>query len=164
MNEFVTVIDQLSQTPKQIASLVGEMSLEQGRFKPSPRDFSVLENICHLRDIEIEAYGVRIERILTEDKPILADINGAQLALERDYNSEDLESALASFTAVRAQNVERLRSTSKQQMIRMGVLEGVGEISLGRLLEMMNQHDEEHLVEIRGLSRRHQPSAAEPGS
>ena len=49
-------------------------------------------------------------------------------------------------------------------MMRTGVLEGVGEISLGRLLEMMNQHDEEHLVEIRGLSRRHQPSAAERGS
>jgi hypothetical protein len=155
--EYLTLIDQLSQTPGQIASLIQQMPLDQTRLKPSVNEFSVLETVCHLRDIEIEAYGLRIQRILTEECPTLADIDGAQLAVERDYSTQDLESALKAFTAARHQNIERLRATSAEGMARIGVLEGTGQITLGRLALLMHQHDEDHLGEIRPLCHAQSP-------
>jgi len=53
----------------------------------SPDEFSVLENICHLRDLELQGYTPRIRRILAEADPDLADFDGARVAAESSYNN-----------------------------------------------------------------------------
>lgn len=53
--------------------------------------------------LEREGYGARIERILREDRPLLSDVDGAQVARERNYLGEPLTQALESFGAARAQ-------------------------------------------------------------
>ena len=63
---------------------VADLTNAQLRFQPRGGYFSILENICHLRDIEIEGYGVRLRRLRAEAHPTLPDINGDQLALERE--------------------------------------------------------------------------------
>jgi hypothetical protein len=63
---------------------------------------SPLETICHLRDIEAEGYTTRINRILIETNPVLGDIDGGRLAVERNYNDQDPDLALHEFTIARA--------------------------------------------------------------
>ncbi len=41
--------------------------------------FSFLETACHLRDIEADGYYVRFQRVVNEDRPILAAIDGYEL-------------------------------------------------------------------------------------
>jgi hypothetical protein len=36
---------------------------------------SAIEQICHVRDIEIDGYHVRIGRVLREERPLLASID-----------------------------------------------------------------------------------------
>jgi hypothetical protein len=52
-----------------------------------------------LRDIDGDGYRERVERMLAEERPSLPDIDGDALARQRDYQSQDLEEALSSFTA-----------------------------------------------------------------
>ncbi len=119
-------------------------------------DFSALENICHLRDIEIEGYGERIVRILEEDNPSLPDLNGARLAIERDYNNQNAKAALAAFNDARSRNLGLLKDLTPEQIARAATLEGVGVINLEKLIDMMVEHDQAHVAELQTISVRSQ--------
>jgi acetylornithine deacetylase/succinyl-diaminopimelate desuccinylase-like protein len=108
-------------------------------------DFSVVENICHLRDIEAEGYAIRIERLLRDDDPLLRDLDGDQLARERRYHEQDLQQALRDFAAARARSVALLASADEAALAREGTFENVGRVSLAKLVAMMREHDAEHL-------------------
>ena len=147
------LIDDLARTPSEVSRLVNDVSQEHWRTRPTPEEFSAVENVCHLRDIEVDGYAQRIARILNETNPTLADVDGARLAIERDYNRQELGSALETFTQTRERNVELLRTLTARDFDRTASLEGVGEIDLRRLIRMMNEHDEGHLEELSRLSR-----------
>lgn len=149
------LIETLAVVPATLGALVNDLSEEQLRTKQSSDEFSVIENICHLRDIEIEGYGVRISRILKESVPALPDIDGGQLAVERDYNQQPVSLALEEFRRARLTNVELLSGLDEEQLNRAGMLEDVGTISLQQLLEMMREHDESHFAEIRAIREKH---------
>lgn len=151
--ELDELIISLEQTPAKVSLLLDQISPQEQRIKDAD-EFSALENICHLRDIEIEGYTQRILRILQEDIPSLADIDGGRLALERDYNNQDASKALEAFTTARKRNVERLLKLSPEQLAREGHVEGVGVISLGSLLEMMSEHDQGHLTDLKRVAQR----------
>ena len=150
---FEALTAKLAGTPKATAILTRDLSVQAVMIKPSLEEFSVLENVCHLRDIEIEGYSTRIRRILNEEHPVLADIDGTRLAIERAYNQQNLSEALQAFSNARQENVALLRSTNEEQLSRSGLLEGVGEVTLGKLLLLMNEHDEGHLDELRMICR-----------
>ena len=106
-----------------------------------------------MRDIEVEGYCVRIQRILSEDNPFLSDIDGSRLAIERDYNRQSLNEAVSDFATARRHNLTMLNNASKSEFDREGELEGTGTVTLARLVEMMVEHDEGHLEELQRLSR-----------
>ena len=155
--DFREVIRSLEETPLAVARVFSPLSQADLKRKNSD-DFSVLENICHLRDIEIEGYSERIVRILEEDNPSLADVDGARLAIERNYNDQDGKAALKAFCAARDQNIDLLKDLSPEQLTRAGTLEGVGPISLEKLMHMMVEHDQGHVAELMTISRRTQRS------
>ena len=151
--EVQTLLDALSRTPAEVTRLVKGLPQERLRTRPNPEEFSAVENVCHLRDIEVDGYAQRIARILNETNPTLADVDGARLAIERDYNSQELEPALETFRQTRERNVQLLRKLAASNFDRKALLEGVGEITLFKLIGMMNEHDEGHLEDLRWLSR-----------
>ncbi|HEV8369671.1 MAG TPA: DinB family protein [Pyrinomonadaceae bacterium] len=144
----------LAQTPVEVTYLLEHLPTESIAIRPSPDEFSVLENVCHLRDIEIAGYRVRIQRILDEDQPMLSDIDGARLAIERDYNRQSLNEAMEAFTSARRQNVAVLTETAADDFEREGDMEGLGRITLRKLLEMMCEHDEGHIDDLRVIRAR----------
>jgi hypothetical protein len=149
LNDCLDLLESLARTPDEVAALVSGLSPETLIAKNSPDEFSVLENICHLRDIEVEGYTPRINRILNENHPLLPDIDGGLLAIDRNYNSQRLTEALDDFRKARQGNVSALAGLNSDHFARKGVMEGVGEVSLGKLLLMMRDHDDSHLDELR---------------
>lgn len=152
--ELHELIAALAKCPKTIATLSADVSDEDLRRRNSPEEFSVIENVCHLRDIEIEGYTGRIDSILNEEAPFLPDIDGGRLALERAYNSQNLAPALQEFSAARMRNVQTLSDVSMDQLERVGTLEGVGKVTLGKLFVMMREHDEDHIRDMRTVRER----------
>lgn len=156
--QFEDLVVFLQRTPERIRLLTAGVSAPDLCLKNSESEFSILEHVCHLRDIEAEGYAARVKRILSEDGPLLPDIDGSRLAIERDYNSQNLALALQAFSQARALNVETLRNVREDQLGREGNLEGVGTITLWQLLNLQREHDEEHLRELSAL-RQHGKSA-----
>jgi DinB superfamily len=148
---FAANLAALAAMPARFSEIVAAIAPTLWKTQAKDGGFSLQEHACHLRDIEIEAYRVRLERILAETTPVLADVDGAKLARERDYHRQDLRRAHAVFAAVRADLVHRLGSLSAVERERTGMLEGVGEISVDGLAAMMLAHDAEHLGELRLL-------------
>jgi hypothetical protein len=152
--EFQEVVRFLEETPASIRQSAVEMTLQDLRWKPSDEEFSVVEQVCHLRDLEREGYSTRIKKLLTEQQPILPDFAGGRIARERDYNRQDFETAFQEFARERAENVRVMKTLSPEQLNRSGVLEGVGVITLGKLFVLMREHDQSHRDELNGLRER----------
>ena len=151
--ELSELIGDLSETAESIAGLVRDLADQDLRRRGAEGEFSIIENICHLRDIEAEGYVARISRIIQEERPLLSDIDGARLAIERDYNSQDSERALRVFAEARQRNVAVLSGLEPAQFERQGILEGVGAVSLHKLVLMMCEHDAGHIEDIRVICR-----------
>jgi hypothetical protein len=149
--EFHALVEFLERTPETINRMSADLVGDKLIWKPSAKEFSILEHVCHLRDIEQEGYAVRINRLLSEAEPLLADIDGDRLASERRYNTQNMEPALSAFAVARQDNVHTLKGLSLDQLSRSGMFESVGPITLERLLLMMREHDREHLAALTDL-------------
>jgi hypothetical protein len=155
-SDFRALLDFLDETPNQLTNFTAGLSNAESRWQNSPDEFSALENICHLRDLELQGYTPRIRRILAEANPALADFEGARVAAESNYQSEQPDIALKAFETARRENIAVLRALTEGQLERVGALQGVGRITLKRLAEMMREHDEGHLEDLRVLRQKHQ--------
>lgn len=151
-DDLQELIAALEATPNKLSQLIAGLSTANVRWKPG-EEFSIIENICHLRDLEVEGYTSRIRRIINEQEPVLSDIDGARLAVERDYQNDDVVKACDAFAQARSENVRLFNGIGLEQLRRTAILEGVGRITLENLLRMMQEHDEGHLNDIRQMRR-----------
>lgn len=149
--DFRSLVQSLRATPDTLKHIAEGFRSEELTGCCPVGAWSFLEHICHLRDIEIEGYSVRIGRILDEEYPVLSDIDGARLAAERDYMSEDFESVLTAFALERRQNLEVVSTLSPKQLNRTAIFGDSGAITLLTLLEMMAEHDQDHLRQLEEL-------------
>jgi len=107
---------------------------------------TALEQLCHVRDIEVDGYQVRIRRTLAEDAPLLASIDTDALVRERAYARDEPARVLASFRAARAATMEMISGLSDAQLARTAVFEGYGPLTLRSLIHYLCSHDQQHLA------------------
>lgn len=117
---------------------------------PSER-FTAIEQVCHIRDIEIDGYHVRFDRTLRETNPTLVSIDSESLARERSYSTSDALAALATFRAARAKTMDLISCLSPVQLGRTAVFEGYGALSLRSLVHYLCSHDQQHLAGMQWL-------------
>jgi hypothetical protein len=113
--------------------------------------FTAIEQVCHVRDIEIEGYQVRFRRALAEDTPMLPSIDSEALAHQRDYARADAAGALREFRAARARTLEMLRGLDDAQLARRAEFEGYGPVTLRGLVHYLCSHDQQHLSGLQWL-------------
>jgi len=152
-NELRDLIRVLEEMPNFTAQLTEGLSEEALKRKPTETDFSLTEQVWHLRDIEELGYAVRIEKLLSEDHPLLSDIDGANLAVERAYNTLDFAEGQQGFARTRRANIERMRGLSLEQLGRAGRFENSADVTLEGVLLMMRDHDAIHRNELMQFSR-----------
>ena len=149
--ELETLFLTLESTPALLARAAAEVPGDSVRQRGTAGGFSLVEHVWHLADLEREAYGVRIRRLLTEDEPVLSNFEGDRVARERMYLRRDLAEGLLAFTTARTRNLQRLREVSAEDWKRAGRQEGIGRIELSDVPRMMTEHDRAHGVEIAEL-------------
>jgi hypothetical protein len=113
--------------------------------------FTAIEQVCHVRDIEIEGYQVRFRRTLSEDAPLLASIDSEAVAKERDYGRYDVAKVFAEFRAARVETVGLLASLDAAQLDRPAVFEGYGPVTMRGLIHYLCSHDQQHLSGLQWL-------------
>jgi len=117
---------------------------------PSER-FTAIEQICHVRDIELEGYQVRFRRTLAEASPFLPSIDSEEVARQRDYGREDARQVFADIRAARADTVAMLRGLAPAAFDRPAEFEGYGSVSLRGLVHYLCSHDQQHLSGLQWL-------------
>lgn len=143
----------LAGMPAWLAAKYAGLTPETAAAPPAPGAFAPVEQVWHLADLEAEGFGARIERLLREDAPALADFDGAAIARERDYRSRSLADGLERFAAARRANLARLATVAESQWARGGVQEGVGAVTLCDMPVFLAQHDAAHRAEIEEWAR-----------
>jgi hypothetical protein len=113
--------------------------------------FTALEQICHVRDIEIEGYQQRFRRTLSENEPFLPSIDSEAVARQRDYGAAHAADVLAEFRAARGATMQLLRSVDARQLERRAIFEGYGAVSLRGLIHYLCSHDQQHLAGLQWL-------------
>jgi hypothetical protein len=112
---------------------------------------TAIEQLCHVRDIEIEGYQRRFERTLAEDNPSLPSIDTDGFARDRRYGSSNADEALESFRAARLRTVEILERLTPAQLDRTAEFEGYGPVTLRGLIHYLCSHDQQHLAGLQWL-------------
>jgi hypothetical protein len=113
--------------------------------------FTAIEQICHVRDIEVEGYHERFARTLGEEVPLLPSIDSEAVARERNYGAEDPARVFADFRRARAHTVTLLRGLDERELDRRATFEGYGPVSLRALVHYLCSHDQQHLAGLQWL-------------
>jgi len=148
-------LDTLAATPGRLKDALRGVSKKLALWRPAPGKWSILEIVCHLRDMEREAYLARYRRILAEDEPLLPDIDGDTLAIERDYRAQGLAAALKDWRAARKETLKLLKGVKGTSWERCGTHETAGRLSMEDFLRRQAVgNDEAHLGQIEATRRR----------
>ena len=166
MNAWTTLLDDLSGMPDELERAMARVPEERLGWRPadwggSPGEtFTVLEHVCHLRDIERDGYHVRVRRLLEEESPSLVSLDGYEMARERRYAQDDAREAAAAFRAARAETLARLRGLDEAQLRRSGEFAEYGRLTLVGLVQYLRSHDLQHLAGLHWLAGRIASEAA----
>ncbi len=115
--------------------------------------FTPIEQVCHVKDIEIDGYHVRFRRVLEESGPFLVSLNGEALARERAYSTSDTAAVFAQFRDARAKTIALVGNLMPQQLLRAAEFEGC-RVTLRGLVHNLCSHDQQHLAGMQWLLAR----------
>ncbi|MGE5624504.1 MAG: DinB family protein [Bacillota bacterium] len=147
----------LADFPAQLEAHYAAIPAESKHWKPAAWEgipsehLTAIEQICHVRDVEIEGYRVRFQRTLDENRPRLPSLDTDALARDRSYHKQDAEQVLAELKQARAKTLEMLKALSPQQLSRKAEFEGYGPVTLQSLVHYLCSHDQQHLAGLQWL-------------
>lgn len=146
-DERAELIDANRAVPGILRALVQDVDDERGRARSGAGEWAVVEIVAHLADAEARVIE-RVERMTTQDVPVIEGYDQEALAAERGYGGMSLRDEVARFARLRAEHTARLQALDEAGWSRVGRHTEVGEISVQQLVAHMTKHDAIHLAQI----------------
>jgi hypothetical protein len=146
------VLTDLREAPGEFEKLLQLMPSAVWGWKPESwggcpgETFSLREHICHLRDIEIEGYQLRLRRACDEPSPDLETLDGYTLAEQRRYADADPHEALAVFRTARAETLAMIRGFTAADLRSGATFAEYGPVTLHGLVHFLSAHDRQHVA------------------
>ena len=148
----------LKSLPNELDDLLADLDEETLRWRPIPNKWSIKEIMCHLRDMERLAYLGRYRRMLSEDNPLLPNVDQDRIAFESDYINQDAKAALEEFKRLRWETVQTLQAASPEVWSRGGMHETDGPLTVEQLVvRQIKGNDQNHLVQMKDIVRLKMP-------
>ena len=148
MQDFAARLAQLATMPQAVMQRLAALPEALHRQRPAGTGFCALEHLCHLRDLDQDAFLPRVQAILQQDMPVLHGVNGSEWAISRQYMTQDFAAAAQGFSQARQALLAVLASADTAQQARIGIWEGKRRLTLAELAIDMAEHDATHLQEI----------------
>lgn len=154
-----TTLTALAAFPQQLEAYFDVIPADARNWKPDSWEgipsepFSAIEQICHVRDIEVDGYHERFRRALQEANPTLENVDGETLAVERAYAAAEPAEVFAAFRAAREKTLETISTLTAEQFDRTAVFDGAP-ITVRGLVHMLCSHDQQHLAGLQWLMAR----------
>lgn len=146
----------LRSTPAKLKAALKGVPKGLLLYTPAPGKWSILEIVCHMRDMERDAYLARYKRVLAEDTPQLPDIDGDVYSLEGDYRAQKLSQTVREWTKLRRECLKLLAGVKREQWDRAGIHSSAGRLTLADFVRRQAVgNDEAHLAQIEASKRRY---------
>lgn len=144
------LIDALRATPRQLRELIHERDDAALRRAAPGGGWGVVENFCHLRDIDALQLE-RVRRIVAEDDPWIPAVDETLWPIERDYAAQHPRIALEQFAENRAAFTHLLDSLPPDAWLRRGHHAELGDQTVRWYADHAIAHDATHVAQIRRL-------------
>jgi uncharacterized damage-inducible protein DinB len=145
LDEYRELIDFLAQTPTQLKDSAAAAS------DPPEGEWSAAQVIGHLAACEFY-FVERLNRLLREDSPHLRAFGTKAFECQESMMDASVDSNLQAFNELRGESVSMLMSLALNLWDRAGTYESEGKMSIEDVVELMIDHDAEHLAQIEALA------------
>jgi len=147
MDERAELMEALTATPVIMRALVRGISDEAARDRGGERDWSVVELVAHLTDVDTRM-AERVGIMVHEDRPVMSAYQADAAAEAGHFRSRSLAAALVAFESARETYVTALKALSPEQWARTCRHETAGELSIQQFTAHITAHDASHLAQI----------------
>ena len=142
------IVATVKSIPAILLEILSDLSASAWTKSAHPDEWSLVEIISHLRDVEREVNLPRIRTFLNEENPFITADDTDVWAAERGYANQDGEAALRDFISVRMETLRAVKELSDDDWLRSGRHAIFGPITLQEQLGFMAEHDRVHLRQI----------------
>ncbi len=152
-------LDELAAFPARLERTFRAIPSTHWNWKPPSwagvpsEELMALEQLCHVRDIEIDGYQVRFRRLLESESPQLESLDGYVLARERRYSEANPDTVLEAIRSARQRTLKSLRRLSTGELARSGRFEDQP-VTVEGLIHLLCSHDQQHLAGLQWLLAR----------
>lgn len=151
------MIDDVAETLKTLRAiptvrraLVGQLDDEQARRRPSDDEWSVVEAVAHMRDVERHALQ-RVRRMVTEETPELPAFDHEDYVRLGNYVELPLQPTLKEYMQVRQEHLDLLGGLSPDDWRRPGHHEVHGAVTVAGYEVHVAAEEVDHLAQISRL-------------
>jgi hypothetical protein len=147
----------LRATPALLHSLCKDLTPEDWTRRPAEGEWSIIEILCHLTDMDSEVNLPRLRKVLGESNPFLAGVDTDAWADSRQYILRDGPQSLQAFVAARLEIIaflERLSPEDWQRLARHAIF---GPTCLKELIVFAAGHDRIHIRQVHQTLPIHDP-------
>lgn len=148
------IVATMKSVPAVLKEVLSALPEEDWRLSPFEEEWSLVEIISHIRDVEREVNMPRIKAFLSKENPFITAGDTDAWAVERDYAQQDGNAALCDFLAARNETLSALRALKEEDWLRSGRHAIFGPITLEEQLGFMAQHDRNHIRQIFEIIRK----------
>jgi hypothetical protein len=138
-----SLIDLYEQGVQELRALVAGMTPDQAKARPIEGKWSPLELVNHLADTET-FFAERIARTIALERPLLLGVDERPYAERLQYQSLDLEEAIAVVAALRKRTATILRHQEGDTWNRTAVHGEAGLLTLRQLVFNPSRHLRHH--------------------
>ena len=128
---------QLESTPEIFRILLDGLTNEEASWKPAADRWSIAEVMEHLSHVEGHGFRSRIDQMMEEEAPEIKEYNQETFAAAGQYSGRNIEDSFDHWEDQRETNIEYLRSLPADCLLRSGLHEKFGVITIADLLNGM---------------------------
>jgi FMN phosphatase YigB (HAD superfamily) len=142
------IIATLRATPALLHSLNGDLTREAWVRRPAAGEWSVIEILCHLTDMDAEVNLPRLRKVLQESNPFVAGMDTDAWADARQYIQRDSLQSFQNFVTARLELIAFLESLSQDDWQRQARHAIFGPTCLHEMAIFAAGHDRLHVQQI----------------
>jgi len=142
------IIAVLKSTPASLETLTNSCDRAHWRLHPVQGEWSLLEILCHLRDVEREVNLRRFETLSDKQNPFIPGVDSDRWAVERKYNEQDDTRVLSEICFNREKLLDIVSSYSQEEWHQPVRHSFFGSTTRLELAQFMAAHDRTHLQQM----------------
>jgi len=151
------IIATLRSTPALLHSLCANLTPENWKRRPAAGEWSTVEILCHLTDMDAEVNLPRLRKVLQEANPFVAGVDTDAWAEARQYIQRDGPQSLHDFMTARLELIAFLEGLSPKDWQRQARHAIFGPTHLHEMAVFAAGHDRLHVRQILQTIPIHEP-------